>query len=225
MTEHQLALHEELLLLGWDDTQGKNRYTQNLPMLLAGAAILELVLEDRLAVTDGKLDAIGPATGVPSLDLVLDHIRASRRPRSAKTWVQYLGNRKELKAGVLGRLVEQGILREGSDRILGFSLIRFPVNDVNLVEGIRQRVTRVLTQPEPIGDVRDAMLASLVQPGSGGLLRRLVPPEQRGEARKRAKALSKGEAVSAEVAKAISDANAAITAVIVATTVATSSSD
>ncbi|HSJ84612.1 MAG TPA: GPP34 family phosphoprotein [Acidimicrobiia bacterium] len=225
MTDHQLSLPEELLLLGWDDTQGKNRHTQNLPMLLGGAAILELVLEDRVTVTDGRLEAVGHPTGHPALDLVLDRIRTSRRPRSAKAWVQYLGNRRELKAGVLRRLVERGILREGSGRIFGFSVTRFPVNDVNLVDGIRQRVTRALTQPEPVGDPRDAMLASLVQPGGGGLLRRLVPREQRGEARKRAKALSKGEAVSAEVAKAISDANAAIAAVIAATTVATSSSD
>lgn len=225
MTDHRLNLPEELLLLGWDDTQGKNRYTQNLPMLLAGAAILEMVLEKRVALTDGKLEAVGPATGDPALDLVLDRIRASRRPRSAKAWVQHLGNRGELKAGVLRRLVEQGTVREESGRILGFSVDRFPVTDVNLAVGIRERVTRALTQPEPIGDPRDAMLASLVQPGGGGLLRRLVPPEQRGEARKRAKALSKGEAVSAEVAKAISDANAAIVAVIAATTVATSGSD
>lgn len=55
------------------------------------------------------------------------------------------------------------------------------------------------------------------------LLRRLVPREQRRDARRRAKALTKGEAVSADVAKAIGDANGALVAVMGAAAASSSS--
>lgn len=54
-------------------------------MLRGGATILELVLEELVSVADGRLHATGAATGHPTLDLALERIRASRRPRTTKS--------------------------------------------------------------------------------------------------------------------------------------------
>lgn len=225
MTHDRLTLAEDMLLLGWEDERGWNRYTDNLAMLLGGAAILELVLDERLELIDGRLEVTGTDTGHPALDLVLGRIRESRKPRKTKTWVQRLGNRPKLKRAVLQRLTDRGILREERRRILGLiPVTRYPVVDRQRVAETRERVTATLTLPEPVDDARDAALASLVRPGGGRLLRRLVPKEQRRAARKRAKALSKGEAMSADIAQAIGESNAATMAAIGAAASSSSSS-
>lgn len=225
MTETRLTLPQELMLLGWDDQKGRNRYISNLPMLLAGATILELVLQDRLEVSDGRLEVVGTTTGEPALDLALERIRNSRKARTTKTWVQRLGNRRELRQQTRRRLVDQGVLGEEEQRLLGLiPITRHPVIDAGRADRVRRRVTEALTQTEAVADARDAALASLVHPGGWGLLRRLVPKEQRTAARKRAKALTKGEAMSEDIAKAIGEANAAAMAAVGAAAAASSSS-
>lgn len=224
MAYERLTLPEEFLLLGWEDQRGWNRYTDNLAMLLGGATILELVLEERVSITDGRLHATGAATGHPTLDLALERIRASRRPRTTKSWVQRLGNRPGLKRSVLHHLAGRGVLRQEQCRLLGlFPVTRYPVADPQRLAWIRERVTRSLTGSDAVDDPRDASLAGLVHP-AGRLLRRLVPGGQRRAAKRRAKALSKGEAMSADIARAIGEANAAAMAAVGAAAGASSSS-
>lgn len=225
MQYERSTLPEDLLLLGWDDEAGRNRYISNFGHLLAGAAILELALDDRVRIDGKRLRAVGGPTGNPALDLVLSDIRDSRRPRSTKTWVQRLGNRRGLKQAVLARMTERGVVRPEERRILGlFPMTRYPVVDRQRAEEVRRRVATSLTNPGLGDDVREAALASLVHPAGGTLLRRLVPREQRAGARDRARTLSKGEALSNDIAKAISDANAAVIASIAAASAAASSS-
>lgn len=224
MTE-RLTLPEEFLLLGWDDERGKNRYTQNLAMLLAGAAIVDLVMEGTVTVSNRRLDVVGQPTGHPPLDLVRSRVRDSRRPRTTKSWVQRLGNRSELRKAVLKNLVVQGVLSEQRKRILGLiPVTRHPVMDTTRVEAIRRRVADTLTRTDEVDDARDAALGALVRPAGGSLIRRLVPKEHRRAARQRAKALSKGDGVTADVARAIEDANTAVIAAVAASTAAAASS-
>lgn len=224
MAYERLTLPEEFLLLGWEDQRGWNRYTDNLAMLLAGATILELVLEERVSVTDDRLHATGTDTGHPTLDLALERIRGSRRPRTTKSWVQRLGNRPGLKRSVMQHLAGRGVLRQERRRLLGlFPVTRYPVADHQRVAWTRERVTRTLTGSEPVDDPRDAALGGLVHP-AGRLLRFLVPREQRRAAKQRAKALSKGEAMSADIAQAIGEANTAAMAAVGAAAAASSSS-
>lgn len=84
-------------------------------------------------------------------------------------------------------------------------------------------MARTLTGTRPVDDARDAVLSSLVHPAGGWLVRRLVEKDQRATARRRAKGLSKGEAMSADIARAIGEANAAAMAAITAATAQTSS--
>jgi golgi phosphoprotein 3 len=217
MPVSRLTLPEEMLLLGWNDEQGRNRSTYNLSMLLAGASVLELVLRDAVTVSGDHLHATSAQLDDPVLDRVLDEIRSSNRPRSVKGWVARIGQRRWLRPMVVNHLVEQGILRHETKSVLGLiTWSSYPVVDRSAVTELRDRPLHVLTRPEPVADVSDAALGGLVHSGGGTLLRQLVPGEQRADARKRAKALSKGEGISADVAKAIGDANVATMAAITA---------
>lgn len=225
MAYEQLTLPEELLLLGWDDERGRNLYTSNLEMLLAGAAIVNLVLDGTLTISNRRLEVTGAATGSPPLDLVRKQVRDSRKRRTTKAWVQRLGGRSHLKKATLKHLVDEGILAERQKRILGLiPVTRYPVTDTVRVESIRRRVAETLTRTDPVDDTRDAALGGLVHPAGGRLVRRLVSKDQRRAARQRAKALSKGDAMSTDVAQAIDDANTAMIAAVGAAAAASSSS-
>lgn len=224
--EHRLTLAEQFLLLGWDDRRGRNRYTQNLPMLLAGAAILELTLDGHLTMTDKGVVAATSRTGIDHLDLVLGKVTDSRRTRSVKSWVHRIGNRSELKKRTLSDLTLKGILRDRQQRVLGlFPMTTHPLVDEATAETVRASASGALTDSEPLTDARQTALAGLVHPAGGRLLRRLVPKQSLRAARSRAKALSKGEGMSSEIADAIGEANmATMAAIAAATTAATSSS-
>lgn len=225
MTHERLTLPEELLLLGWDDERGRNVYTSNLEMLLAGAAIVDLVLDGNLSISNRRLEVTGAPTGRPHLDLVRKQVRDSRKRRTTKVWVQRLGGRSHLKKAILKDLANQGIVAERHKRMLGLiPITRYPVTDTMRVESVRRRAAESLTRPAPVEDTRDAALGGLIHPAGGRLVRRLVSKDQRRAARQRAKALSKGDAVSADVARAIDDANAAMIAAVGAASAAAASS-
>ncbi|WP_158542833.1 GOLPH3/VPS74 family protein [Phytoactinopolyspora halophila] len=225
MTDTRLTLPEELILLGWDDGRGRNRYTQNLPMLVAGASVLELVLRDALTIEKDRVHASNTRLDHHALDRVLQEIREDSKQRSIKNWVQRLGHSRWLRGMLLEQLTERGIVRDESSRVLGlFPWSRHPVADSATVTALRERMARALTQEEPVSDARDAALGGLAHSAGGSLIRRLVPREQRQAARRRAKALSKGEAVSADVAKAIGETNAGVMAAAAAAVAAASAS-
>lgn len=217
MSTTHLILPAQLLLIGWDDEKGRNGSTQNLPMLLAGASIVELLLREAVTVTDDRLHVVGTDVGDATLGRVLEEIRQSKKSRKVKEWVSHLGQRRWLRPTLLDQLVGEAVLRRESRKVLGvFTVTRFPVADRSTVVELRDHAARILTRPEPVDDARDAALGGLLHSGGGTLLRQLVPKEQRKFARERAKALSKGEAVSADVAKAIGEANAAVMTAVMA---------
>lgn len=229
MTEERLGLPEAILLLGWGDRYGWNRSIEHLDRLLAGATLVELTLREAVVVTDGRLAVVGRPTGDPVLDAARETIGArgrSRflgRPDSIKTWVRRLGRRR-LRAAVLHSLVEKRIL--GRERWLSLGPIqasRHPVVDTTRVAELRGHTADLLTRTEPIDDPWDAALGGLVHAAGWRLLMRLVPHGRRLAARKRARALARGE-VSVDVADAIAETNAETAAVLAACVVVAGSS-
>lgn len=229
MTEERLGLPEAILLLGWGDRYGWNRSIEHLDRLLAGATLVELTLREAVVVTDGRLAVVGGPTGDPVLDAARETIGAKGRsrflgrPDSIKTWVRRLGRRR-LRAAVLHSLVEKRIL--GRERWLSLGPIqasRHPVVDTTRVAELRGHTADLLTRTEPVDDPWDAALGGLVHAAGWRLLMRLVPHGRRLAARKRSRALAKGEA-SVDVADAIAETNAETAAVLAACVVVAGSS-
>lgn len=222
--EHRLTLPEEILLLGWDDERGRNRYNSNLGAILAGATMLELVLAGAVSIEDGKVRAAAEEIGEGAVDDSLRKVAERRRARSVKGWVHHWNGRRHVRDAVLNRLADRGIVRQESRRVMGlFPVERYPVVGTERVDRLRSAVGEILTESTTLTDERDAALGALVGVSGSRLIRRLVPQGLGRTAKKRAKALAKGDGVSKEVAQAIAEANAAVVAAVGAAVAATNS--
>src|SRR5690606_33063628 len=93
---------------------------------LAGALLMELMLADRVTVSDKRTAVTDPApTGDPLADQALALIAGSRRGRKPKDWIGPIS--KGLRDRVLDRLVQAGLLRREQGKVLWvFPKTRFP---------------------------------------------------------------------------------------------------
>ncbi len=215
MTRRELTLPETVLLLGWDDERGRNLWTQNPAVTMAGATVLELLLRDALTLSEGRLRVGTARTGVSVLDHTLDEIDHGRTPPKIKKAVGRLGSGKWVYREVVDELVRDGILRTERRRVLLWTRTVHPVAAPERAREARERAVRVLTGTAPVDDPRDAALGAIIA-SSPRILNDLLPPPDRRAARKRARALAKGESMTTEVTKAIAEINTATAAAIAA---------
>jgi Golgi phosphoprotein 3 (GPP34) len=219
-----LRLADELLLLVYDDAGSMQASAQVVDYGLAGALLMELMLAERLAVPDKRLVVTDPSpVGDPLADQALARIAADRRGRKPKDWVGPLSG--GLRERVLDRLVDAGLLRREEDRVLWvFPRTRFPSASgaEPLPEGeARRRLLAAVDASGPV-DERTAALCALVR--AVGIERIAVPDRPRREVRDRFQEIVEISWPADAVRKAITEMEAAVTtAVIVATTAATTS--
>ncbi|MEU1836381.1 GOLPH3/VPS74 family protein [Micromonospora chersina] len=213
----RLLLTDELLLLAYDDA-GTNRLGRpHLDHGLAGAVLLELALAGRVEVVDGRLAVTDPApTNVPLLDRALATV-AGDRPRKPKDWIARLG--KGLPDRVLDGLVDAGVLRRESDRVLWvFPRTRYPSPtgaEPAVETAARERMAAALAGGGPV-DARTAALLGLTR--AVGLDRKLFRELPRDRVKARLAEIAAGDWASAATRKAIEETQAAV---LVATTAAT----
>jgi len=218
---------EDLLLLLLDDSTGKAMVDSTaLDRVLAGAVLLELALDHRIAPAgEGesiKKGRLAVRNADPTRDELLDRVLsrlAEDRPRKPEGAIEKLsgGLRKEL----LTRLAARGLVRPEVERALGlFPVTRWPVVDPAYESGLRAELTRVLVdgaEPAP----RTAALVSLLAAVEAAA--KVVPSADRRAVKRRAKELARGEWAGAAVRQAVDAVNGAVAASIVAVTVATGS--
>lgn len=221
-----MSLAEQLLLVALDDEKGADtaNWGGGVEAGLAGALLLELAAAGCVTDEQGKLVAAG---GDPPADplaaAALEVIRNDRKRRDAKAWIGRLPTAlKPLRGRVADELVRRGVLERESHRRLGlFERTRYPARDPEPERQLRARLTDVLvTGRDPTRD--EAMLVSLLH--AYDLVKRVVPKDDRGAARKRAKELAKGELIGAAVGSVVSDVQAATMTAVIAATAATSAS-
>jgi len=220
-------LAEDLLLLLLDDVSGKRTTdTTRLDYALGGALLLELAMAGRLDVTEKQgwlgrervevLDAT--PTGDDLLDDALTRLCTAkgRDPQSAVTSLS-----KHLRATLLERLAQRGVLRRESDRILGvFPRDRWPLKDATRETQLRGRLHDVLVvglAPDPNTSALIALLSAIDQ------AHKVVDAPDRKAVKHRAKAISDDEWAGAAVRKAVQAAQAAVAAGAVAAGVVASS--
>jgi hypothetical protein len=198
----ELLLAEELLLIALDDEQGSSPYGR-LDLGLAGALLEDLGRIGALR-SDGKhLHPVdGAAPEHPLLARARDVIGNSRRPRSAKAWLDRLPRKlKPLTGTVATGLVERGVLTEQRRMVLGvFPSTRYPVVDPDPERQIKERLTSVLDgyrRPEE----RDALLLGLLV--SLELISELVEWSRRRAARERAREIADGGIADGAIARAV----------------------
>lgn len=226
-----MIIAEDLLLLLTDDVTGKPVVdSQRLSFALAGAVLVDLVLAERLTITDagrwGSGSRVAVASSAPLDDAVLEEAlrRAGQRrqPVGAQALLTTLA--KQLPDALRARLVERGILRAEEGRVLGiFPTRAWPAADSRHEAAVRAALWDVVVQGRTPTE-REVCLVALLhavgqvpkQFATAGMTSRQL--------RDRAKALSQGNVGGEAVRRAIEAANAAVIAMVAATSAAAASS-
>lgn len=225
-----MILADEVALLLVHDISGKAVVDPSrLDLALAGSMLLDLTAAGRVDVAgpgepvkSGRLVVRNPSpTGDPLLDEALRRI-ALTSPRTPENMLPEL--RKGLRDAVLGRLVEQGLLRSEERRTLGIFRTRsWPSTGSGVERSLRTAFYEVLVTGRS-ATPREAAIISMVHAvdrvpkvlGDVGV--------GAGELRRRAKAASEGGLADTAVRRAIDAVNAALVVVLTATTVASPTS-
>ncbi|MEV1333655.1 GPP34 family phosphoprotein [Micromonospora costi] len=215
-----LTLAHELALLGHDDA-GVNRLgSPHLGYGLAGALLLDLTLAGRLTVADGRVSVTGAEPlGVPLLDDALTRIASDEKRRKPKDWIGRLA--KGLPERVLDGLVDAGVLRRESDKVLWvFPRTRYPSPtgaEPAVETDARRRMLAAVAGPGPV-EPRTAALISLSR--AVGLDRKLFRDLPKDQVKRRLAEIGEGSWASDATRRAIMETQAAVMAATSAATTA-----
>jgi golgi phosphoprotein 3 len=209
-------LAQDLMLLSLNPQTGKIRSAASsaLRYSLMGAVLLDLVLQDKLTITNNRLIAANASpTGDEFLDQCLNEVLVAPRPRTVKFWVSRWSRKySRFQTVVLHNLVDLGVLVQQEQTLLWLFPVQryFPIDESIQLAIVNQIHTAVL---EDVGlDSRMAALISLVK--ASHLTKAVFMPEERQEARSRIKAITNGELVGKAVSDTIANAQATMMAAI-----------
>ncbi|WXF92410.1 GPP34 family phosphoprotein [Curtobacterium flaccumfaciens pv. flaccumfaciens] len=126
----QLTVPQAFALLQVEPDGRKSLDGQTLDTGLAGAVLADLALRGVLSLQGGLVTVVnGAAMGDPVLDGVVGSIAASGAPRKAKWWVSRLGKQR-LRDDVFAGLVARGIISVEQGKVLGlFPTTKHPERD------------------------------------------------------------------------------------------------
>ncbi len=228
MTYPMWPLPAELLLLLLDD-EGKPRVdSTKRKAAVAGAAVLQLVLDGALVLAPGepKRARLVANPGVPAQSAALAQARdraVNRKPKDAVARIggasDFKGRANDIQESVLQELTAAGVVEPVEHTHVGvFRSTRWVVRRPQVASDITTRIAAALDGAQP--DTPTAALIGIVN--AIDLLPKIFPQRDKKTMRRRAKQIGElgwgGEAV----AQAIKEVQAAVTAsVVVAATTAT----
>lgn len=223
-------LAEDLLLLLTDDDTGKHLTDPtSLDYALAGGLLVDLVQIGKVRIVEPtgrfRSSRVEVLDDAPTDDAIFDTAlaKASKgNPRTPESLVPTLS--KGLRAQLLARLVERGVLREEKGKVLGiFPTSRWPAGYSSHEAEIRQGLHEVLVlQRTPTEE--EAALISILQ-AINQIPKTLADSSvEKRELRRRAKEIAEREVAGKAVSSAVTAVTAAIVAVMAASAAATTSS-
>ncbi len=213
----KLTVSEQLLLLALKDEKGTvvSKAGMALNFGLAGALLLEMTVDERINIQDGKLVVQNSTpSGEPLHDEALALLTGKKgKQKPVKYWVPRLASKiKKLRHKVADRLVLSGILRREKKRILGiFPSVRYPTqNPLPELEAREQLKHTVLEGNSPSMETR--MVLNLVK--ACDLSDEVFGKDMRKQVKTRFKELEKDTGDSEVIGKAISEAVQAVQAAV-----------
>jgi Golgi phosphoprotein 3 len=229
--DHQLPLHEEVMLLALRDEKGSiDSKAQFYPQIIAGAIISELLLTGFIKVSNDKKQLVEVAneslTGNQLLEEALYRISSKDKPKELKHWLSSLSAIPKLKNKIAQSLCEKGILDEVDVKILWmFSLKRFPELNPSYEKQLIERLRNAIFSDEWIVDARTATLIALLKKST--ILNIPFEPKEIKTQKDRIESISTGEMVSDATAEVIQTIQSVIiiTAVMPAIIVAVTGRD
>ena len=138
-----LLLVEDLMLLLLDDTSGSLKGAGTIHYTLGGAMLIDLALRGRVEIDEGQTVTAIP--GEPLDDPLLQAAVETtlKRPRYVQTSLIELGS--TLRADVMKRLIERGLIAEEKSKMLGFiPVTKTPAQDAAYEAALLESVRAVL---------------------------------------------------------------------------------
>ncbi|MDY7086169.1 MAG: GPP34 family phosphoprotein [Actinomycetota bacterium] len=215
-----MNLVEEFTLLAYDDDGTPLTDGTHLDHGLGGGLLLELAMAGRVDVVGKKVVALGTSpTGDPLVDAALMRIVAEDKPRKPGHWVSKFA--KDTRPQVLGKLVDEGILRAEKDKVLWvFPRTKYPA--AHGVEPVQETAARDRMRRAVLGsgavEPRTAALCSLV--AATDLDKRVFGELDQKVVKARLREISEGAWAAEAVKRAIDEIQAAVMVAIVASTTA-----
>ncbi len=203
-----LTLPEELLLLMLDDSTGRlvDRALAGGDFALAGAVLAELALQGRVDTDPTRLFVVNAEpTGNPTLDAVLDQLRASPPGAgSSRSWIEQLAeDAPALREALFARLVAAGVLRQQDSRFLWMlAERRYPPVSGREEREVKARLMGVLFQDD-IPEPRDVLLLGLAR--AADLLGLFLTEEELERARPRIEQVVRLEELNRSLAAAVQE--------------------
>jgi len=216
-----MLIAEDVLLLATDDATGKSTISAlQLDPALAGAVLIELVVAGRVNLLgEGRQAKVVVTDGTPLGDPVLDVALQSlidKGPCKPVQAIRLLA--KGLRARLNDLLVQRGILRRESGKVLGlFPTTRWPARDSGPEQDVRALVVGVLLKgQEPDG--RTAAVISVLT--AADMLKTVVQRPDIKAAKARGKDIGAGNWAGDSIRKVIQETQAAMTAAVMVSTTA-----
>jgi hypothetical protein len=157
-----LWVRDGLFLLAHDDAGRLAVGEASIGAGLAGATLVDLLLERRVAVLDGRLGVVDPSsTGDDEADAALAAIAANTEPCGPRAWVSWISHGGYER--LADALAAAGLVRRDTVRRLGVMPVTrcVPVNPDDLVR-VRSRI-RYAIHGRDRPDARTAALCGLVR--------------------------------------------------------------
>ena len=205
-----LRFAEEILLLLKDEDSGEiapNYPPHLLDIVLAGAVLMDLALEDRIDTDLEQLILVDDTpVGDDLIDPTLADIAKGPSNRDAGFWLTHTARRgDEIRDKALARLVERGILETEADGLFFFSRNvsrsrRYPTRDGTTVEEVRLRIMRVLFSDD-IPDPHDIVIICLAD--VCGIWERILSIDERAEVEERIELIQKMDLIGQSLTRAI----------------------
>ncbi len=215
-----LSLAEELMLLALKDDKGSVVFSAStaLPYGLAGALLMDLVFQERIALSEGKVQLVDTvSTNNPLLDETLDLIRQDTKSRKTGEWVRRIhGKVKDIDKRITDQLVTKKILKHQKTKVLWvFNVERYPTLDSVPELAIRARIKGIIFENKPY-IARDIALISLIK--ACDLVDEVFGSEGRKVAKQKIKEISEDEAIGKAITQVVEEI---IMMIIITTTVTT----
>ncbi len=193
---NMIKTFEALFLLALDEADGEivKSIANDVESALAGAVLVELVLEKRIELADERIVVTDQTPmGHPVLDKALFDILDSARPRKLKYWINTL-TYQELGDEVGHQLVEQGILTRKKKRLqLVAPSGENAGGNISVKYGLKNRLRGILLAGQDPELSEKILLAFLYY---GDLVKLVFTHGERKTARKRLQKLIASEAGS-----------------------------
>ena len=214
-----MLIVDELVLLATDDTSGRSVASgTDLDAALGAALLVELALRERISIAPqdagwrdkGRVEVINTApTDDPDLDDLLAKLaeKPGQKVKNLVSPMTWKPISRRLRERRLALLVQRGVLNEERSAVLG--LRRHPAVDPEPEREVRERLRSALVDGLTPTE-RTVALVALLE--AAGILTKVVASSDKKALKARAKQLSEGD----WAAKAVKDAVAEMTAVVVA---------